>query len=300
MKIERTHNKIIVVCGPTATGKSDLAVLIARRFGGEVISADSRQVYKGLDIGTGKITKPEMKGVAHHLLDICSPKKVFSVADFQKLALEKIEDIISRGRVPIICGGTGFYIDSLINESALPDVPPDPVLRKKLSKYDAPKLLRVLQKLDKKRARDIDPNNKVRLIRAIEIATKIGNVPRLNRPQSKFDVLHIGLTLPKNNLRKKIETRLLKRLPGMIKEAARLHSGGLSWKRMRELGLEYRYLAKLLCREISKDEFVLKLNTEIWHYAKRQMTWFGRNKNIKWFAPSHMRKIMKLVSEFMK
>ncbi|MBI3632711.1 MAG: tRNA (adenosine(37)-N6)-dimethylallyltransferase MiaA, partial [Candidatus Vogelbacteria bacterium] len=171
--------KILVVLGPTATGKSDLAVKLAEKFNGEVISADSRQVYKGMDIGSGKITRREMKQIPHHMLDIISPKKVFTVSDFKKLTEEKIKDILRRDKLPIICGGTGFYIQSIINDLNIPEVTANIPLRKKLEKWSIDRLNAELKKLDSNRASGIDNKNPVRLIRAIEIATAIGKIPKL-------------------------------------------------------------------------------------------------------------------------
>jgi len=151
--------KIIVILGTTATGKSSLAVKVAKKFNGEVISADSRQVYKGLNIGTGKITKKDMKGVPHHMLDVVSPKKVFSVSLFQKKTEKIIADIISRNKIPIICGGTGFYIQSIVEGVTLPKVPPNKALRKKLEKNTPQELFKILQKLDPRRAKNIDKKN---------------------------------------------------------------------------------------------------------------------------------------------
>lgn len=275
--------QIIVILGPTATGKSDLAVQIANKLNGEIISADSRQVYKGLDIGTGKITKREMKGVPHHMLNVISPKKVFSVSEWQKQAQKNIEEIISRGHVPIIVGGTGFYIQSIVDGIVLPEVPPNQNLRKNLEDKSADELLKILQKLDPKRAKTVDQKNPVRLIRAIEIATTLGKVPKIKKKQNQNEFIQIGLTADSEILKKRIHTRLLKRLKqGMIAEAKNLHLNGLSYKRMRNLGLEYRYLADYLENKITKVELIENLDREIYQYAKRQMTWFKRDKNIHW------------------
>jgi tRNA dimethylallyltransferase len=293
-------NKILVILGPTATGKSSLAVKLAKKYNGEIVSADSRQVYKGLDIGTGKITKKEMCGIPHHMLDVISPKKVFSVSEWNKQTKKIITDIITRKKLPIICGGTGFYIQSIVDNIILPGVPPNKILRKKLGKYNLESLQRMLAKLDPRRFSNIDIKNRVRLIRAIEIATKLGQVPLL-KPMSKgiFDIVQIGLTLPKKELKKKIHVRLLSRIrEGMIKEARSLHHKGLSLKRMEELGLEYRYLAFFLQNKLTGPEFLQKLETEIWHYARRQNTWFKRDKTIKWFHPIQTRDILKQVKSF--
>ncbi len=274
--------KIIVVLGQTSTGKSDFAVKIAKKIDGEVISADSRQVYKGMDLGTGKITKKEMRGVPHHLLDVANPKKVFSVSDYKKLADKKIKEIIARGKVPILCGGTGFYIDAVINGTILPQVAPNPKLRATLSKKSPEALFKILLKLDPTRAKSIDKQNPVRLIRAIEIAKALGKVPKVKQ-SINYDALKIGLTLPDEILKKKIYTRLLARIKkGMLKEIQNLHKSGVYWKRMEELGLEYRYGALHLQGKMTKQEMIEKINTETWHYAKRQKTWFKRDKDIVW------------------
>ena len=172
-------NKIIVVLGQTSTGKSDFAVEVAKSINGEIISADSRQVYKGMNLGTGKITKKEMQKIPHYLLDVASPSRVFTVSDFKKLADKKIDEILSKNKTPILCGGTGFYIDTVINNINFPDVKPNPILRAKLEKISNEKLFIMLGKLDKERSKNIDKNNKVRLIRAIEIVKTLGKVPTL-------------------------------------------------------------------------------------------------------------------------
>lgn len=299
--------KIIVILGQTSTGKSDFAVEVAKLVNGEIISADSRQVYKGMDLGTGKITKTEMKGVPHYLLDIVSPSKVFSVNDFQKRANKEIEKIFKKGKVPIICGGTGFYIDTLVHGTILPEVLPNKELREKLEKETPEKLFEMLKKLDSDRALNIDSKNKVRLIRAIEIVEALGKVPSLQT--SNLDVkgctsekfLKIGLTLPPEILKERIKTRLLSRIKkGMIKEVEKLHESGVSWKRLNSFGLEYRYVALYLQGKIEKNEMMEKLYTEIWHFAKRQKTWFKRDLNTIWFDPTKKNEKMMAQKEIMK
>ncbi len=280
--------KILVVLGPTATGKSALAIGLAQKYNGEVISADSRQVYTGLNIGTGKVTKKEMGGIPHHLLDVVSHKKVFSVAEWKKMAEEKIKDILKRGKLPIICGGTGFYIQSIVDNVVLPEVPPNSVLRKKIKGKSAEELLNMLKKLDPKRARGMaqeeSSKNPVRLIRAIEIATALGKVPSIKKGKSPYEFVQIGLTTDIETLKQKIHTRLLARMKqGMVGEAQKLHAGGLSYRRMRMLGLEYRYLADFLEKKLTRKELIEKLDKEIYQYAKRQMTWFKRDEKIEWF-----------------
>ncbi len=299
MKRELARSKIIAVVGQTAVGKSSVAVALARRFNGEVISADSRQVYKGLDIGTGKITTKEMGDIPHHLLDVANPKRRFSVAEYQKLAQEKITDILSRGKVPIIVGGTGLYVDAVLTDVQFPEVPPHEKLRRKLQKKTPAELFSMLTKLDPRRALHIDRYNPRRLIRAIEIAKALGSVPPVRYGISpKFESLSVGLTLSPNVLKKRIEKRLLARIAsGMIAEARKLHSRGLSWKQMESLGLEYRYLSRFLRRLITKKDMIRILNREIWHYAKRQLTWFKRNKEIVWFEPTKQSKIQKIIKK---
>lgn len=276
----RDKTKIIVIQGATSTGKSDFAVDIAHKVSGEIISADSRQVYKGMDIGTGKITKKEMRSVPHHLIDVISPKTDFSVAKYKKLADKKIKEILKRGNTPIICGGTGFYIDALVSGVILPEVPPNKIWRAKLEKKSLSELFKILKKLDLSRAKTIDRNNKVRLIRAIEIAKTLGKVPSLASDgiNPKYDVMRITLDLPDDILKAKIHARILKRIKiGMMKEFKNLHLKSLSFKKMESFGLEYKYGAMYLKKEIDKKEFIEKLNIDTWHYAKRQRTWFKRN-----------------------
>ena len=319
--MKKKIQKILVIVGPTASGKSDLAVRLAKKFNGEIVSADSRQVYRGMNIGTGKITKREMKGVRHHLLDVADPKRRFDAEKYRILARAAIDDIVSRSKLPIICGGTGFYIDAVLDENPFPNVPPNLKLRKKLSKKSPTQLLLILKKIDPKRARVISKSNSEkknarRLIRAIEITKGQHNRLMRNRlmqenpiftenrschpPRYKYAPFFIGVNLDRDELRKRILVRLLRRLRhGMIDEARRLHIKGLSWKRMNELGLEYRYLARYLQGKMSKEEMVERLNTEIWHYAKRQMTWWKRNEKIKWFEPQETEKINGAVGTFL-
>jgi len=292
--------KIIVLIGPTSSGKSALAVELARRFGGEVISADSRQVYRGLDIGTGKVTKREMKGVRHHLLDVASPKKIFTAHDFVVCGRRVIADIARRGKLPIIAGGTGFYIDALVGRVAFPNVAANSKLRARLEKKTAKELFAVLKKSDPRRAKTIEPHNKRRLIRALEIAVSLGRSPMIEIRSQSFDVLWIGTTLSQKELDGKIRARLAARLRrGMAAEARRLHTAGLSYKRMETLGLEYRALARFLQGKLTREEMIEKLNRDIRRYAKRQMTYWKRNEEIRWFRSTQKREIIKIVRDWM-
>ncbi|MEK7071404.1 MAG: tRNA (adenosine(37)-N6)-dimethylallyltransferase MiaA, partial [Patescibacteria group bacterium] len=288
-----SKNKVLVIVGQTATGKSKLAVRLAKKFHGEIISADSRQVYKGLDLGTGKITKKEMRDVPHHLLNVVNPKTRFTVSRYKKLAEKKLKEIIARKKVPIICGGTGFYLDAVTKGMVLPEVPPNPTLRKKLAFKSDRYLMLMLQKLDPKRAKNIDPKNKVRLIRAIEIVRKLGQVPRLATRSPNYEFIKIGLQVPTETLKRKIKFRLKKRLrAGMAIEVYDLNKKGVPWKRFLELGFDQRYTALYLQGKINEREMLEKLFKENWQYAKRQMTWFKRDPEIKWFDPRAYRKIL--------
>ncbi len=287
-------SKIIVILGQTATGKSDFAVEVAKKINGEIISADSRQVYKGMNLGTGKITKREMKRIPHYLLDIVSPKNAtFSVSQYQKMAKKKIKEIIEKKKTPIICGGTGFYISSLTEGISFPEVSPNLELRNKLSKKTVLELFKILKEIDKERAKEIDKNNKVRLIRAIEIAKSLGKIPKLKKVEPEYNILKIGLTFPQNELKERIHTRLEKRIKkGMIEEIKKLHQNGVSWKKLESFGLEYRYVSYYLQGKMTKSEMIEKLYSAIWHFAKRQNTWFKRDKEIVWINPSKKREII--------
>jgi tRNA dimethylallyltransferase len=283
--IKSKHNKkLLVIAGPTASGKTDLSIKIAQRFNGEIISADSRQVYKGMNIGTGKVTKKEMQEIPHYLLDIVSPKIRFDVAKYKNLALKTIEKIQNKNKLPILTGGTGFYIRAVIDGIIIPKVKPDWKLRKKLDKKTAKELFKQLKKLDKKRAENIDKNNKRRLIRAIEIVLKTKKpVPSFKTNPIDSNILMLGIK--KDNLKELIEKRLLKRLKrGMIAEVKKLHKSGISWKRLEEFGLEYRYISLFLQKKLTRQEMIKKLQKEIEHYAKRQMTWFKKDKRIIWIS----------------
>jgi tRNA dimethylallyltransferase len=267
--------KVIVILGQTATGKSSLAVKIAKKINGEIISADSRQVYKNLDIGTGKITQKEMRGVPHHLLDVANPKQKFTVAEYQKKTIYAMADIFKRGKTPIICGGTGFYIDAITKGIIFPEVPPNLKLRQVLNKKSEIELFKILQKLDKARAKNIDAKNQVRLIRAIELAKALGKVPKITGTKPKYKFIKIGLCLPGDKLKKNVEKRVKKMFKdGLLSEIKKLKRSGVSEKRLQELGFEYYK---------PTPEKVIK---ETLKYAKRQMTWFKRDKEIKWFDAS--------------
>ncbi len=300
---ERRKNeekRIIVILGPTASGKSELAVNLAKKFGGEIISADSRQVYKGMNIGTGKITKKEMQGIPHYLLDVTSPRRKFTVAQYKKLALEAINKAFKKNKIPILCGGTGFYIQAVIDGITIPEVMPDWLLRTRLNKQTTEELFEKLKRLDPQRAKTIDKKNKRRLIRALEIVIKTKKtIPPLQKQPLPYPVLMIGVKKEKAELKKLIEKRLLKRLAqGMIEEIKKLRKSGVSWKRLEEFGLEYRYIAQFLQKKTTHEEMVERLQKAIEDYARRQMTWFKKDKRIYWIKKQPQAE--KLVKEFLK
>lgn len=280
--------KLIVIVGPTASGKSEFAVKLAKKVNGEIISADSRQVYRGLDIGSGKVpgkwikNKFIYKGITHYCIDFVSLKKVFTVAEYKKCAESAIQDISYRGKIPILAGGTGFWIDSLIFDLNLPEVPPNPKLRRTLEKKTTDKLLKILKKLDPRRAKTIEQKNPRRLIRAIEVAKALGKVPILKR-QERFNTTWIGLNPDPETLRKRIERRATEMLKkGLLQETKKLLKKGVPRKRIKEFGFEYKTTSDYLDKKISRAEVQQGLIKETLRYARRQMTWFKRNKEIKW------------------
>jgi len=307
--------KVIIVLGPTSSGKSDVAVQIAKKLstiggsvygrnGAEIISADSRQVYKGMNLGSGKITKKEMARIPHHLLNVVNPKTFFSVVRYKKLAEKAIEKIIANNKIPIICGGTGFYIDSIVKNIILPEVKMNKTLRESLENKSAEQLFEILKKLSPTRAKNIDKHNKVRLVRAIEIAKTLGEVPKIVEKPSNYDFIIIGLDANDKVLKKRIAKRLLMRInAGMINEIKKLHEQGVSWKRLESFGLEYRQTSLYLQKKITKNQMINNLNKEIWHFVKRQRTWFKRNKQIVWLDPTNnmtTSKVIDIIREFIK
>ena len=289
--------KLIAIVGPTASGKTALGIHLSQKLGGEVISCDSRQVYKGLDIGTGKATKKEMAGVPHHLLDIASPKRQFTVDDYVRLAHRAIGSVCQAGKVPVVVGGTGLYIDMLAGRMSYPNVPPNEKLRARLAEKTPAQLFATLEKADPARAKTIDPRNPRRLVRALEIAEALGASPA-PAPNPNFEVLWLGINPGEKKLRENIRKRLKSRMEaGMLAEARRLHKRGLSYRRMEELGLEYRYLARLMRGALTEREFLAELEQAIRGYAKRQNTWFKRNKDIRWVGGKA--EALKLAKEFL-
>ena len=273
------RGKLIAIMGTNASGKSGLGVALAARYGGEVVSADSRQVFRGLDLGSGKITPEETQGVPHHLIDVCQPGDFFSMADFQRLAYAAIDGILERQRVPFLVGGTGLYVDAVTDGYELSDRAPDLQLREKLETYDTPALYQMLK--EKLPDTDIDPKNRNRVMRAIERIEADDYHPGRRSP--RYEVLKLGVTWPRELLKQRIDERLDRRLQqGMVQEVQGLLDRGVSVDFLMKLGLEYRYLTRYLQGELGYEQMVEELGNAIKKFAKRQMTWFRREENLHW------------------
>lgn len=282
--MKQNKPKLIAIVGPTASGKSDLGSYLAKKYNGEIVSADSRQVYKWMDIGTGKVTEEEMDGIPHCLLDVAHPSRQFTVTQFKKKAKNVLKKIYKKEKLPFLVGGTGFYIEAVINDVNFPEVPPNKELRKKLEKLSVEELYKQLQKKDPRRSKTIQKENKRRLIRALEIIDTTGKwIPVANK-RSPYDLLMIGLKVPREELDKRIKKRLDARLEeGMIEEVKELREKhNVSWKRLENFGLEYRWIARYLQGKVSREEMEEKLFVDIRKYARRQMTWFKRDNRIHW------------------
>ena len=271
---------LVVIEGTNASGKSGLAVELAARFHGEIVSADSRQVFRGLDLGSGKIAPEEMKGVPHHLIDVAEPGTFFSMHDFQRLAYAAIEDIRGRGRVPFLAGGTGLYVASVTEGYVMSDRTPDLNYRAALETHTTPELCDMLRA-----ARpdiEIDWNNRNRVMRVLE---KLHDGDDFTaRSQPRYDCLKLGVTWERSVLRERIDERLMRRVKaGMIDEVKGLIDSGVSVEFLMKLGLEYRFITQYLTGEIkSENEMLELLATAIKQFAKRQMIWFRRDKAIHW------------------
>ena len=290
--------KMIVIEGTNASGKSSLGVHLAARFGGEIISADSRQVFSRLDLGSGKITPEEMNGVPHHLLDVRKPGEFFSMADFQRLAYEAIDDILSRSKVPFLVGGTGLYVDAVADGYELSDKAPDHSLRAHLETFETPELYEMLkQKLP---GTDIDPKNRHRVMRTLEKLEADDYRPAGKAP--RYELLKLGVTWPREILKQRIDERLERRLQeGMVEEVKALLDEGVSEEFMVKLGLEYKYLTWYLTGKIGYEQMKEELAAAIKKFAKRQMTWFRRDPRIHWLdmANEPEKEAEKLIEAFL-
>jgi len=286
------RNKLIIILGPTASGKTDLSIKMAKKFGGEIVSADSRQIYKKMDIGTSKIKKEEMKDIPHYLLNIIEPDKKFSAADYQKKAIKRIKEIQKKAKVPFLVGGSPFYIFSVVEGWIFPKIKKDPEIRKRLEKRSKEELYQMLGEIDRQRAENIDKNNKRRLIRALEIAEQLGKVPKLKK-KPQFNSLLIGLKISKKELRKRIEKRIEK----MFKEGLEKEVRKLIKKNIEVKTIGYQEFIPYFKGKITKEELKEKIAINTFQFAKRQMTWFKRYKNINWIE--NRREAENFIKEFL-
>jgi len=281
---------LVVILGPTASGKTEVAARLAWDLHGEIISADSRQVYRGMDIGTGKDLNQYIinaKKIPYHMIDIIDPRCEFNLFEFQKMFYKIFSQIRNKGNLPVLVGGTGLYLQAVLSGYKMPPAPPEPELRKDLDQKSIEELKEIFFAFKSHLHNKTDLEDKQRLIRAIEIE-RARNVKNSEQEESpEIDAAIFGISWERSVLRQRITSRLEERLKhGMIEEVKRLHAAGLSWERLDSFGLEYRYISQYLQNLISFDEMKNKLNTAIHQFAKRQETWFRRMERkgigIKW------------------
>ena len=291
--------KIIVVEGTNASGKSGLGVALARAFDGEIISADSRQVFKGYDLGSGKITPEEMQGVPHHLIDVCESNAFFSVHDFQRLAYRAIDDILARGKLPFVVGGTGLYVASVAEGYVMSDRPPDLNYRAELEKLSTPELYQLL--MQQAPEAQVDARNRNRVMRMLEKIHDGDDFIPHNQP--RYNCLKLGVSWPREVLKARIDERLERRMrDGMVDEVRGLLEAGASVEFMLKLGLEYRFITQYITGEFSSEaEMCHELSLAIKRFAKRQMIWFRRDKDIHWLdmAADPQAEASALISKFL-
>jgi tRNA dimethylallyltransferase len=300
-------NKVIVILGPTASGKTALSLNLAKKVNGAIISADSCQIYKYMNIGTAKPTKKEMTNIPHYLINIKNPDEDYTVAEYKKDAVNAITKIIARGKTPIIVGGTGLYIQALVDNLDIPEVKPNLKLRKKLEqkikKYGLQKLFDELVKLDPEAAYIVDAKNPRRVIRALEVAITTGKPFTSQRKKNKslFDFLQIGIKVPDEELKQKIELRTKIMInKGLVQEVKKLIKKYDSKPRTFD-SIGYKEIIEYLNGKITlkKAKELISLNT--WHFAKRQMTWFKKYaKDAIWLKPNETKRAENLVKKFLE
>ncbi len=285
-KISNGVNKLVVILGPTASGKTDLAIKLAKMYNGEVISADSRQIYRGMDIGTAKPL--DLEGIPHWLLDIKNPNQNYTVAQYKKDAIKSIKDIQKRGKLPIMAGGTGLYIKAVVENFDIPKIKANPLLRQKIEKeaekYGLDYVFQKLIKLDPEAAYIVDSKNPRRVIRALEITVLTKKPFSQQRKSGKplFDVLEIGMSIEKEKLKERINLRVDEMIKkGLVKEVENLiKKYGLKPQAFDAIG--YREIIEYLGNKKTLEQAVEEMKINTWHYAKRQMTWFNASKKISW------------------
>lgn len=278
--------KLIVILGPTASGKSSLGIKLALHWQGEIVSADSRQVYRGLDIGTAKVTPAERAMVPHHLLDVAEPNEVYTVAQFQQDAIAAINAILARGHQPFLVGGSPHYIQTVVDHFDMPHIPPHPELRAELEARPLADLLAQLATLDPQCAATIDQKNPRRVIRALEVCLVSGQPFSAQRRVAAplFDCLLLGIHWEREVLYQRIDRRIDERVQeGMIQEVEHLLADGVSHERLDALGLEYRFISRLLRGKFASEaEMIQRLKYASHDFTRRQLTWFQRDKRIHW------------------
>ncbi|MBU1612978.1 tRNA (adenosine(37)-N6)-dimethylallyltransferase MiaA, partial [Patescibacteria group bacterium] len=294
--------KIITILGPTASGKTSLGVALAKRFNSEVVSADSRTVYKGMNIGTAKPSLGEMQGITHHLIDVVEPDEEFTLSDFKKMAQDKINDILKRGKLPIIVGGTGLYFWAIVDNLDMPAVAPDYKLRAELEKKSLEELVADLEKIDPTTAAKIDLKNPRRVLRALEVCLGSGGSFFEQRRKAKplYDVLQIGLKWPREELVERINRRVDKQIEDGLVEEVRGLAKKYSWSLSSMSGIGYKQIGYFLRGEMSLDEAIEEIKKDTRQYAKRQMTWFKRDGRIKWIEKSDYEKAEKILQDFVE
>ena len=296
--------KLVVVLGPTACGKSALGIALARRFNGEIVSADSRQVYRGLDIGTAKVTPVEQALVPHHLLDVADPREIYTVAQFQRDAIVAINAILARVHQPFLVGGSPHYIQAIVDNLQIPHIAPQPELRAQLAGRPLAELLAQLEQLDPHSAATIDRNNPRRVIRALEVSLVSGKPFSQQRRVADplYHSLSLGIEWPRSVLYERIDQRVEERMrQGMVQEVQRLLDQGVSHERLEALGLEYRYISRWLRGEFkSEHEMVESLKYAIHDFTRRQLTWFRRDKRIVWVEGGDVETAEEVVRGFLE
>lgn len=280
--MKKSKPKVIAVVGPTASGKTSYAVSLAHKVNGEVVSADSRLVYKGFDIGTAKPSLEECEGVPHHMIDIVEPEIDYSAGLYSQDAKKAVMDILSRGKTPIVAGGTGLYFRLLLENYDVPEVPPDYELRGKLSAYTYEELRRMLEKLDPRRASEIEINDKKKIIRALEMAEHLEKPLSEYKKELEFEVEWIGLNFPREELYERINLRVEMMVKaGLVEETENLLKQHGRIKNL-TCTIGYQEMIAYLDNQMTLDEAKDKLKQNSRNYAKRQLTWFRKNPLIKW------------------
>lgn len=278
--------RVVVVLGPTASGKTALGIRLARLFGGEIISADSRQVYRDMDVGTAKERSTE--GVSQHLVDVVNPEEPFTVADWKRLAVAAADDIAQRGALPIVVGGTGLYLQSIIDNIEMPVVPPNPTLRASLETKTEQELLRLAKKFDQKFVDSQDARNRRRVIRALEVAILTGEPfsAQRRRGRLRYETLQIGIDIPRAELYRRIDARVLQQMDqGLVGEVRRLlKKYPATLPSLSAIG--YREVIAYLQGEMTRAETIRRIQFATHAYARRQMTWFRRDRRIHWIKTS--------------